>query len=76
VIAEIAAEHDKTPAQVIIRWHIELGNVVIPKSAKPERIAENFDVFDFSLSNEQMSAIEALDRGHRTGPDPDVFIGS
>ncbi|MEA2317280.1 MAG: 2,5-diketo-D-gluconate reductase, partial [Solirubrobacteraceae bacterium] len=63
----------KTPGQVVIRWHLQLGNVVIPKSVTPERIAQNFDVFGFELSDEDMAAIEALDRGHRTGPDPDHF---
>jgi diketogulonate reductase-like aldo/keto reductase len=74
VIQEIAREHSKTAAQVVIRWHLELGNVVIPKSATEHRVAENFDVFDFSLTGEQMTAIEELDRGQRTGPDPDFFV--
>jgi 2,5-diketo-D-gluconate reductase A len=73
-ITEIAAGHGKTPAQVVIRWHLELGNVVIPKSVTPERIEENFDVFDFHLSPTEMAAIEALDAGERTGPDPDEFV--
>jgi 2,5-diketo-D-gluconate reductase A len=72
-IGEIAEAHGKTPAQVVLRWHLQLGNVVIPKSVTPERIEENFDVFGFELSDEQMGAIEALDRGERTGPDPDTF---
>jgi 2,5-diketo-D-gluconate reductase A len=74
VIEEIAEAHDKTPAQVVIRWHLQLGNVVIPKSVTPERIEENFDVFDFHLSDSEMAAIEALDAGERTGPDPDTFV--
>jgi 2,5-diketo-D-gluconate reductase A len=74
VIAEIAAAHSKTPAQAIIRWHVQLGNVVIPKSVTPERIVENFDVFDFQLSDAQMDAIRALDAGRRIGPDPDTFV--
>jgi 2,5-diketo-D-gluconate reductase A len=74
VIVEIAAAHGKTPAQTIIRWHIQLGNVVIPKSVTPERIAENFDVFDFRLSDADMDAIHALDAGTRIGPDPDTFV--
>lgn len=74
VIAQIAQEHDKTPAQAIIRWHIQLGNVVIPKSVTPERIVENFDVFDFQLSDAEMEAIRELDEGRRIGPDPETFI--
>jgi 2,5-diketo-D-gluconate reductase A len=74
VIVGIAAAHGKTPAQVVIRWHLQLGLVVFPKSVTPARIRENFDVFDFELSAEQMAQIEALDRGERTGPDPDTFV--
>lgn len=74
VIVEIAQEHEKTPAQTIIRWHLQLGNVVIPKSVTPARIAENFEVFDFELSDAQMEAIAALDTGTRIGPDPDTFV--
>jgi diketogulonate reductase-like aldo/keto reductase len=73
-IVEIAEAHGKTPAQVVIRWHLQLGNVVIPKSVTPERIEENFDVFDFHLSPAEMAAIEALDAGERQGPDPDTFV--
>jgi 2,5-diketo-D-gluconate reductase A len=73
-IVEIAREHDRTPAQTIIRWHLQVGNVVIPKSVTPERIVENLDVFDFELSDEQMAAIESLDAGTRIGPDPDTFV--
>jgi 2,5-diketo-D-gluconate reductase A len=73
-ITEIAAAHGKTPGQVVIRWHLQLGNVVIPKSVTPERIIENFDVFDFFLSADEMAAIEALDAGERIGPDPDTFV--
>jgi 2,5-diketo-D-gluconate reductase A len=73
-IVAIASEHGRTPAQTIIRWHIQIGNVVIPKSVTPERIVENFDVFDFQLSDAQMQAIESLDAGTRIGPDPDTFV--
>ena len=74
VIMEIARAHEKTPAQVVIRWHLQLGNVVIPKSVTPQRIADNFGVFDFNLSGAEMESIEALDAGERTGPDPDTFV--
>src|SRR3954468_18819897 len=73
VITEIAGAHGKTPGQVVIRWHVQLGNIVIPKSVTPERIAENFEVFDFELGDDEMSRIEGLDRGERIGPDPDTF---
>jgi 2,5-diketo-D-gluconate reductase A len=74
VIVEIAEAHSKTPAQAIIRWHIQIGNVVIPKSVTPERIEENFDVFHFQLSDGEMEAIKELDAGKRIGPDPDLFV--
>jgi diketogulonate reductase-like aldo/keto reductase len=73
VITEIARARDRSPAQVVLRWHLQLGNVVIPKSVTPERIAENFELFDFELAGEEMDRIAALDRGERTGPDPDSF---
>jgi 2,5-diketo-D-gluconate reductase A len=73
-ITEIAERHGRTAGQVVIRWHLQLGNVVIPKSVTPERIAENFDVFGFELDDAEMDAINALDRGGRIGPDPDTFI--
>jgi 2,5-diketo-D-gluconate reductase A len=73
-ILKIADAHAKTPAQVVIRWHLQLGNVVIPKSVTPRRIQENFDVFDFALSDAEMKAIGALDEDRRTGPDPDTFV--
>jgi 2,5-diketo-D-gluconate reductase A len=72
-IETIAAHHDRTPAQVILRWHLQIGNVVIPKSATPSRIRENFELFDFSLSEDDMAAIERLDGGERIGPDPGTF---
>jgi 2,5-diketo-D-gluconate reductase A len=73
VITSLADKYGKTPAQIVIRWHLELGNVVIPKSVTPSRIAENFDVFDFELASEDVEAISALNRDERTGPDPDHF---
>ena len=72
VFATIGEAHGVTPAQVILRWHIQLGNVVIPKSVTPKRIASNFDVFGFELSNDEIQQINALDSADgRTGPDPD-----
>ncbi|MET0812580.1 MAG: aldo/keto reductase [Microbacterium sp.] len=71
-IAEIARAHGKSPAQVMIRWHLQEGRSAIPKSVDPSRIAENFDVFDFALSPDDLSRIDALDTGVRSGPDPDV----
>ncbi len=73
-LATIAAVHGKTPAQVVLRWHLQIGNVVIPKSVTPERIRENFALFDFALSEEEMAEIAALDAGRRTGPDPSTFV--
>ncbi|MGX9671839.1 aldo/keto reductase [Mycobacterium sp. HM-7] len=73
IITAIAERHGKTPAQVLIRWHVQLGNIVIPKSVNPERIASNFDVFDFELSDEDMASIATLDNGTRLGPDPRTF---
>jgi diketogulonate reductase-like aldo/keto reductase len=73
-IVEIAEAHERTPGQVVIRWHLQLGNVVFPKSVTQERIEQNFDVFGFYLSDAEMERIEALDAGERTGPDPDTFV--
>lgn len=70
VLAEIAARHGKSPAQVMLRWHLQQGRSAIPKSVNPIRIAENFDVFDFELSESDLAAIDALDTGRRGGPDP------
>lgn len=72
-LAELAAKHGKTPAQVVLRWHLQLGNVVIPKSVTPSRIAENIDVFDFSLDDTDLATLAALDSGNRLGPDPATF---
>jgi len=73
-IGEVASHHGKTPAQAILRWHIQLGNVVIPKSVTPERIRENLELFDFELSEEEMSSFAALDAGKRIGPNPETFV--
>jgi 2,5-diketo-D-gluconate reductase A len=73
-IATIAAHHERTPAQTILRWHLQLGNVVIPKSVTPERIRENIEIFDFELSEDDIAAIARLDAGERTGPDPATFV--
>ena len=73
-IGQIAGAHGKTPAQTIIRWHLQLGNVVIPKSATPARIQENIEVLDFELSQQEMEAFAALDAGRRIGPDPNTFV--
>jgi 2,5-diketo-D-gluconate reductase A len=73
-IVEIAERHDKTPAQTILRWHLQLGNVVIPKSVTPERIRENMEIFDFELSDEEMAEFARLDSGERIGPDPATFV--
>ena len=75
VIGRIAQAHDTTAGQVVIRWHLQLGNVVFPKSVTPERIEQNFDVFGFELSSDEMAEIEALDDGTRIGPHPDSFGG-
>jgi 2,5-diketo-D-gluconate reductase A len=73
-IKEIADAHGVSNGQVAIRWQLQLGNVVFPKSVTQERIEENFDVFGFELTGAEMAAIEALDAGERTGPDPDTFV--
>jgi 2,5-diketo-D-gluconate reductase A len=71
VLAQLAAAHDVTPAQVVLRWHIELGALPIPKSADPRRMAANLDVFGFDLSADELAAISDLDVGRRLGGDPD-----
>jgi 2,5-diketo-D-gluconate reductase A len=73
-IEAIAADRERTPAQAILRWHIQLGNVVIPKSVTPDRIRENSELFDFELSEDEMAAIGRLDSGERIGPDPATFV--
>ena len=75
VIGEIAAAHGKTPSQVTLRWHVERGDIIFPKSMREERMRENFELFDFSLSDEEVRRISALDRGEegRTGPNPNTM---
>lgn len=70
-IGEIARAHGKSPAQVMLRWHVQKGRSAIPKSVKPHRIAENFDVFDFELTDTELAAIDGLDTGRRGGPEPE-----
>jgi 2,5-diketo-D-gluconate reductase A len=72
-IVRIAGAVEKTPAQVVLRWHIQRGDIVFPKSVTRARVEENFAIFDFELSDEDMTDITTLDKGHRTGPDPDTF---
>jgi diketogulonate reductase-like aldo/keto reductase len=74
-ITSIAQNYSKTPAQVVLRWHIQHNLIVIPKSVHEERIRENFEIFDFELNSEEMAAIDSLDRGERVGPDPDELNG-
>ena len=70
-LLEIARQYGKSAAQVMLRWHLQEGRSAIPKSVKPSRIAENFDVFDFELTREQIAAVDAMDTGVRGGPEPD-----
>jgi diketogulonate reductase-like aldo/keto reductase len=74
-VTSVAAEYSRTPAQVLIRWSLQLGNVVIPRSAKPERIADNLDVFDFELAAEHMDALNGLNDGTRVREDPLTYTG-
>jgi diketogulonate reductase-like aldo/keto reductase len=73
VVTTLASKYGKTPAQVVLRWHIEHGFSAIPKSVRPERIAENVNVFDFRLTDDDVASIDALDAGVRGGPDPDLI---
>ena len=75
-IREIAERVGKTPAQTVLRWHIERGDIIFPKSVTASRIRENFAIFDFELSGEDVEAISALNKNDRTGPDPDTFDSS
>ena len=72
VVIDLAMAHAKTPAQIALRWHIDRGRAAIPKSVHPDRIAENIDIFDFSLGNDELAAIDHLDTGVRAGADPEV----
>ncbi|QEV55617.1 aldo/keto reductase [Streptomyces platensis] len=72
-LVKLAAKHGKSPAQVVLRWHVQLGNVAIPKSVTPSRIAENIDIFDFELDDADLTALAGLDTGTRLGPDPAAF---
>ncbi len=72
LLDDLAAKHGRTPAQIVLRWHLELGNIVIPKASSPERLRENLDVFDFALDADDLAAIASLETGERTGRDPDL----
>jgi 2,5-diketo-D-gluconate reductase A len=76
VIGEIAGSIGRTPAQVVLRWHVQIGNIVIPRSVTPSRIEENFEIFDFALDDHALHAIEGLDEGDRIGPDPATFASA
>jgi 2,5-diketo-D-gluconate reductase A len=72
-VLDVARDSGKTAAQVVLRWHVQRGSIVFPKSVTPHRIQENFEIFDFELSDADMERISALDRNGRTGPEPDTF---
>ena len=76
-IIRIADVHGKSSAQIILRWHMQHGIIAIPKSANPQRMTGNIDIFDFQLSDDEMAAVDALDRGEggRVGPNPDIYEG-
>jgi 2,5-diketo-D-gluconate reductase A len=73
VIGKVAKRYGRTPAQVVLRWHVQLGNVVIPKSVTPRRIEENIDILDFELDDDVMAQISGLNKDKRVGPNPDRF---
>lgn len=75
-VTAVARSHGKTPAQVLIRWNLQLGSIVIPRSSSPERIASNADVFDFELTDTEMTTLSGLDDGTRFRPDPDTYTGT
>ncbi|GAA4382902.1 aldo/keto reductase [Agromyces bauzanensis] len=72
LLDDLADKHGRTPAQIVLRWHVEFGNIVIPKASSPERLRENLDVFDFALDADDLAAIASLETGERTGRDPDL----
>ncbi|GAA4937467.1 2,5-diketo-D-gluconate reductase A [Actinomycetospora succinea] len=72
-LGEIAQAHGKSAAQVVLRWHVQIGNIIFPKSVTPERVRENFDIFDFELTDDDMQKIEGMEKAERLGPDPDTF---
>ena len=72
-IGAVADKVGRTPAQVVLRWHIQRGDIVFPKTVTPSRMKENFDLFDFEIAPADMAAITSLNRDERTGPDPDTF---
>jgi len=72
-LAKLAEKYGRSPAQVVLRWHVQIGNIVFPKSVNPDRMRENINVFDFELSGEDLAAVEGLNRDQRNGPDPDTF---
>jgi 2,5-diketo-D-gluconate reductase A len=73
VVVELAERHGRTAAQIVLRWHMELGLTAVPKSSDPKRLAQNLDIFDFTLSTDEVAAISALDRGDAAGADSDAF---
>lgn len=75
-VTSVAQAHGKTPAQVLIRWSLQLGNAVIARSSKPDRIASNFEVFDFELTDDEMGSLNGLDEGTRFRPDPETYTGT
>ncbi|WP_285363589.1 aldo/keto reductase [Microbacterium sp. LMC-P-041] len=74
-VVEIAERHERTPAQIVLRWHLQQGRIVIPKSVTPARIAENLDVFGYELTDDELAAVDRLERDGRTGPHPAAFNG-
>jgi 2,5-diketo-D-gluconate reductase A len=76
VLGEIASSIGCTPAQAVLRWHVQIGNIVIPRSVNPARIEENFEIFDFELDDDALAAIQELDAGRRIGPDPATFANA